>query len=104
MKKALKITLVTLFWIGIWYLAVLIYSSIKGMDLSYNPLFPYPHDVIIRLFKLLLEPSFYLSTVFSLLRIIASTVIATALGVFLNAVLCSVYRLVVSFLSFKEDI
>ena len=88
MKKALKITLVTLFWIGIWYLAVLIYSLIKGMDLSYNPLFPYPHDVIIRLFKLLLEPSFYLSTVFSLLRIIASTVIATALGV-LSAIVCS---------------
>lgn len=88
MKKVLKILLVTLFWVGIWYLAVLSYSLIKDMDLSYNPLFPYPHDVIIKLFKLLFEPSFYLSTAFSLLRIIVSTVVATALGV-LCAVICS---------------
>lgn len=88
MKKVLKILLVTLFWVGIWYLAVLLYSIMKGMDVSYNPLFPYPHDVIIRLFKLIFEPSFYLSTVFSLLRIIVATAVATLLGV-LCAVICS---------------
>ena len=87
MKKALKITLVTLFWIGIWYLAVLIYSLIKGMDISYNPLFPYPHDVIIRLFRLLLEPSFYLSTLFSLLRIIVLCAIICSKISFLNSLI-----------------
>ncbi len=92
MKKALKIILVTVFWIGIWYLSVFLYSLIKGMDLSYNPLFPYPHDVIIKLFQLLFKPSFYLSTAFSLLRIIVATVIATVLGV-LSAVICSKIQL-----------
>lgn len=88
MKKALKILLVTLFWFGIWYLAVFIYSMIKGMDLSYNPLFPYPHDVFARLFKLLFNPVFYQSTALSLIRIIVSIVIATTLGV-LCAIICS---------------
>ena len=88
MKKALKIPLVTLFWVGIWYLAVFIYSLIKGMNLSYNPLFPYPHDVIAKLFHLLFIPSFYLSTTFSLLRIIFSTAVAIVLGV-VGAIVCS---------------
>ena len=88
MKKALKIFLVALFWLGIWYLAVFLYSLFKDMDLFYNPLFPYPHDVLRKLFQLLGKGSFYVSTLYSLIRIILSTVIATALGV-LAAVICS---------------
>ncbi|MBQ8545865.1 MAG: ABC transporter permease subunit [Clostridia bacterium] len=82
MKKALKITFVILFWIGIWYLAVLIYSLFKGMSLSYNPLFPYPHHVFLKLFELFSKGSFYLSTISSLIRILISTVIAVLLGIF----------------------
>ena len=88
MKKALKISLVVLFWIGIWYLAVFLYSLYKDMDLLYNPLFPYPHDVLKKLFELLGKGSFYVSTLYSLVRIIFSTLIATALGV-ITAVICS---------------
>ena len=88
MKKTLKITFVILFWIGIWYLAVLIYSLSKGMDLTYNPLFPYPHHVIIKLFDLLSRGSFYLSTISSLLRIVISTLVAIILGV-ISAIICS---------------
>ena len=88
MKKALKIFLVALFWLVIWYFAVFLYSLYKDMDLFYNPLFPYPHDVLRKLFQLLGKGSFYLSTLYSLVRIIFSTVIATALGV-VAAVICS---------------
>lgn len=88
MKKALKITFVILFWIAIWYLAVVIYSLFKGMELSYNPLFPYPHHVLLKLFDLLSNGSFYLSTISSLIRIVISTALAVILGVF-SAIICS---------------
>lgn len=88
MKKALKISLITLFWIGIWYLAVLVHSLIYKMDLSYNPLLPYPHDVIKKLFELLTIGDFYMSTIASLLRILISIIIAVALGI-LFAIVCS---------------
>lgn len=88
MKKALKITLTVIFWIGIWYLAVFIYSLIYDMSLTSNAIFPYPHQVIIKLSMLLTRLEFYLSTLSSLLRIIISTVTAVILGV-LFAILCS---------------
>ncbi len=88
MIKVLKITLVALFWIGVWYLAVLIYSASKGMNLSYNPLFPYPHDVIKSLFSLFGEWDYYLATLSTLLRTLLSIIIGIVLG-FGCAVICS---------------
>ncbi len=88
MKKALKISFVLLFWVGIWYLAVLLYSFSKGMDISYNPLFPYPHHVLAKLFELLSKGSFYLSTLSSLVRIFVSTTIAVILGIAVS-IICS---------------
>lgn len=88
MKKAFKISFVTLFWVGIWYLAVLIYSASNGMDLSYNPLFPYPHDVIKSLFSLFGEWNYYLATLSTLFRTLISIIIAVALG-FGCAIACS---------------
>ena len=93
MKKVLKISLVTIFWIGIWYLAVLVYSSINGMNLTYNPLFPYPHDVLKSLLSLVTEGDYYLATLSTLLRTLISIVIATALG-FGCAVLCSRFNFI----------
>ena len=88
MKKTLKISLTVVFWVGVWYLAVLLYSLIYDMDLNGNALFPYPHQVIIKLSALLLKLDFYLATIFSLFRIVISTFLAIIFGV-LFAVLCS---------------
>ena len=88
MKKFLKVAAVTVFWLTIWYLAVIIFSLVKNMDLSYNPLFPYPHDVIKSLFKLFLTGSYYVATLASLLRIVIAIIIAVILGV-ITAVACS---------------
>ena len=88
MKKLLRVAAVTVFWLTIWYLAVIIFSLVKNMDLSYNPLFPYPHDVIKSLFKLLLTGSYYVATLASLLRIVIAIIIAVILGV-ITAVACS---------------
>ena len=88
MKKALKISLTIIFWIGIWYLAVLLYSLKFDLKLTGNDLFPYPHQVIIKLSSLLLKLDFYLATLSSLLRIAVSTSFAVIFGV-VFAILCS---------------
>ena len=88
MKRIIKICLITVVWIGIWYISVLLYSSINGMSLVYNPLFPYPHDVIKSLFVLFGNITYYLATITTLLRILLSIIIATVIGV-LCAIACA---------------
>ena len=97
MKKILKFILIAVFWTGIWYLAVLFYSMYNEMDLAYNPLFPYPHDVIKSLFKLLSEKEFYISTVATLLRIIISMIISIFIAIF-SAILCTKIKILNSFI------
>ena len=97
MKKAIKITSIIAFWVGIWYLAVLFYSLANDMDLSYNPLFPYPHDVILSLFGLLTKGSYYLATITTLLRILFSIIVAVALGTII-AIVCAKFSIIHSFI------
>lgn len=97
MKKAIKISIIVAIWVGIWYLAVLIYSAANDMDLSYNPIFPYPHDVFVGLFRLLAKGSYYLATLTTLLRILASIIIAVILGTGM-AILCAKSSFLHSFL------
>lgn len=91
MKKILKISLIVLFWIGIWYLLSFVHTLIYNMDLANNLLLPYPHQVVSKLLKLLLTGSFYLSTLASLLRIVISTLFAIIVGV-LTAIICSKFE------------
>lgn len=91
MKKILKISLIVLFWIGIWYLLSFVHALIYNMDLASNLLLPYPHQVISKLLKLLLTGSFYLSTLASLLRIVISTLFAIIVGV-LTAIISSKFE------------
>jgi NitT/TauT family transport system permease protein len=88
MKKILKISLIVLFWIAIWYLLSFVHALIYNMDIANNLLLPYPHQVIVKLFKLLFTKSFYISTAASLIRIVISTLLAVAVGV-LSAIICS---------------
>ena len=97
MKKAIKLISVAVFWIGIWYLAVLIYSSMHDMDLTYNPLFPYPHDVVKSLFGLFSQADYYLATISTLIRILFSIIIAVVLGTFC-AVACSKIKFLYAFI------
>lgn len=97
MKKAIKIASIIAFWVGIWYLAVLFYSLANDMDLSYNPLFPYPHDVILSLFGLLTKGSYYLATITTLLRILFSIIFAVALGTII-AIVCAKFSIIHSFI------
>lgn len=97
MKKAFKLTLIIAIWIAIWYLAVLIYSAINGMSLTYNPIFPYPHDVITSLFRLFTIGEYYLATFTTLLRILISILIAVILGVS-TAIICAKFSFFHSFI------
>ncbi len=97
MKKACKYSLIALFWVGIWYLSVLIYSAINDMDLSYNPLFPYPHDVISSLFRLFGTSTYYIATLSTIARILASIIIAVILGT-LCAFACAKIKILYSFM------
>lgn len=97
MKKALKISSITLIWVGIWYLSVLIYSATNGMNLTYNPLFPYPHDVVKSLFKLFATGTYYLATITTLLRILLSIIIAIVIGI-MCAVACAKIKVLHSFI------
>ena len=97
MRKAIKIATITLFWLGIWYFSVLIYSLSNDMDIAYNPLFPYPHDVIKSLFTLLTTGTYYLATVTTLLRILLSIIIAVVFGIAV-AVVCAKIKIIHSFI------
>ena len=97
MKKTLKIISIVAFWLGIWYLSVLIFSLAKDMDLSYNPLFPYPHDVIKSLFRLFGTSIYYIATISTLARIFLSIVIAVVLGT-LCAFACAKFKMLYYFL------
>lgn len=80
MKKALKITLIAVFWVGVWYLLSFIHALYFKLDLNNNFLFPYPHQVIKKLFELLGTSKYYLSTLSSLARISISTFVAIIVG------------------------
>ena len=97
MKKITKYFLIAVFWTGIWYLAVLLYSLFNNMDLSYNPLFPYPHDVVKSLIGLLSLKEFYFSTAATLLRIIFSMILSIIIAIFC-AILCAKIKLFHSFI------
>ncbi len=81
MKKALKITLIAVFWVGVWYLLSFLHALYFNLDLANNFLFPYPHQVIKKLFELIGTASYYLSTMSSLIRISFSTVVAIIVGI-----------------------
>lgn len=97
MRKSLKISTIVALWIGIWYLSVLIYSLINGIELSYNPIFPYPHDVIISLFNLLARADYYFATLTTLLRILVSIIISVILGTVI-AIICARFDFLHSFI------
>ena len=97
MRKICKIATIIAFWIGIWYLSVLIYSAINDMSLTYNPLFPYPHDVIKSLFRLFGTSTYYTATISTLGRILLSIIIAVILGT-LCAFACAKIKILHSFM------
>lgn len=75
MKKAVKITLIILFWVAIWWIASLIIGNIL--------LFPDPLTVLLRLFQLLLTSDFWISLLTSLFRVMIGIIIAIILGALL---------------------
>lgn len=91
-KKILKISIIIVVWIGIWYAI----SAICNVN-ALIP-FPYPHDIIVKLFELLGTANFYISTGLSLLRVFAGILIAVVLGVFL-AILASLSKFIYDFLT-----
>ena len=97
MKKVLKFSLIFIFWIGIWYLAAFLYSYSKDLNLSYNPLFPYPHTVFSSLIRLFGTTDYYLATLSSLLRILISIIISVILGT-LFSIACAKFNILYSFL------
>jgi NitT/TauT family transport system permease protein len=88
MKKVLKTSLIALIWLLIW----LIVSLIINLPL----IFPSPIDVLGRLFKLIQESEFYLSTLYSFGRILLGIIIGVAFG-FLLALLCSASKYIYDF-------
>lgn len=91
MNKALKYIIIFAIWVGIWYG----FSALCNIN-TLIP-FPYPHQVIVKLFKLLGTVNFYKATGLSLLRIIVGIIIAVALGVIL-AILSSLSKNIYDFL------
>ena len=87
MKKLIKFTLIPLFWIGVWYLCALKYGN--------QILFPYPHQVFVKLFDLLKTQNFYLATLNSLYRIFLGTLIAIILGI-----VCAIFAAKFDFINF----
>lgn len=82
MNKALKITLITLFWLVIWW----VLSLIVGTSL----LLPSPITVAVHLFDLFKTSYFWLSLLMSLLRVIIGIILGIIFG-FALALLC--YRI-----------
>ncbi len=78
--KILKIFLIALFWLGIWWLV----SLIIGKPL----LFPSPFDVIKKLFELIITREFWKITLLSLCRVGLGILIAIVLGTLIG-LLCS---------------
>ncbi len=76
-KKALKLVLIVLFWVGVWALAA---------HLVAKPLlFPSPLAVLKRLFALMGTKDFYLITARSIWNVLSGIVVAILLGCALSA-------------------
>lgn len=71
-KKALKISLIALIWLGLWQ----VLAMLVGKEL----LFPTPITVAKRLFELAITADFYRIISYSLLRILAGLLIGTLIG------------------------
>lgn len=84
-KKAIKIPLIALFWIGLWQVVALLAGNAL--------LFPSPFDVIVRLGQLIVTENFVLSVLASLARVTIGIVTATVLGVLL-AILCARFNVI----------
>ena len=78
LKKAVKILLIALFWLGVWMFAA--YQINKPL------LFPYPKAVLERLWELLQTKEFYQITLTSLENVFTGILIAILLGVALSIV------------------
>ncbi len=79
MKKALKYSLIVLFWLGVWWLA----SALVGMPL----ILPSPLDVLIKLAQMSATSTFWRVMLVSTARVTAGIVLSY-IGGFLLAVLC----------------
>ncbi len=79
MKKALKYTLIVLFWIGVWWLA----SALVGMPL----ILPSPLDVLIKLGSMALTATFWKVMLTSSVRVLIGITLSFV-GGFLLAILC----------------
>ena len=79
MKTTLKFCGVAAFWLGVWQLLAMLVGN--GL------LLPGPVAVLLRLGQLALTGAFWKATAFSLLRVLAGTLLAVVLAVLL-AVLC----------------
>lgn len=79
MKTTLKLCGVAAFWLGVWQLLAMLVGN--GL------LLPGPVAVLLRLGQLALTGAFWKATAFSLLRVLAGTLLAILLAVLL-AVLC----------------
>ena len=73
--KVLKITLITAFWIGVWYL-------LFGL-INEPTLFPAPHNVVLRLAELMKTSAFYITVFHSIIRIFIGLIIGILLGIVL---------------------
>lgn len=79
MKKALKYTLIIVFWLGIWWLC----SALVGMPL----ILPSPIDVLIKLGSMAATGTFWRVMITSAVRVTIG-IILSYLGGFLLAILC----------------
>ena len=77
-KKIGKLLLITLFWVGVWMLV----ANRIGKPL----LFPYPKDVLLRLWELMQTEDFYRITATSLGNVFTGILIAVRLGVVLSII------------------
>lgn len=78
LKKIGKLLFITVFWLGVWMLA----AHKVGKPL----LFPYPKEVLLRLWELMQTEEFYKITVTSLGNVFRGILIAILLGVALSVV------------------
>ena len=82
LKKAVKIPLIALFWLGVWILA--------AHKINKPLLFPYPKDVLARLWELLQTEEFYQITLTSLENVFSGILTAVFLGIALAVITCRI--------------
>ena len=74
MKKVVKYSIISVFWLGVWQLA----AMLVGQEL----LFPTPIAVAIRLFQISATANFYKVILYSLLRILLGMTAGSLIGTF----------------------